>query len=246
MGPSRRELTAGALWALADLLRAHAALAEPARSSIGRWLLELDQLGREVRGQTLAQTEWQTRVEALLSGIDLPGFLGRIDMPTLSKKLAAFTEKGALSMAADFGVVEGAPAKWVFGRQVFGVKKGRSIVPHGHNNMATVFVVLAGRLRGRHYQRFETEPHHMVIAPTIDREFGPGGSSSISDVKDNVHWFQALTTTAFVFNVHVLGVTPGGEAATGRVYVDPAGEKLGGGKIRARLVDHDECTRRYG
>jgi hypothetical protein len=249
--PSRRELTtaalgSAALWALADLVRGHAALAEPARSSLGRWLLELDELGRECRGQKLAQTEWQTRVEALLSGIDLPEFLGRIDFEALTKKLAGHSEKGALSMAVELGAVDGAPARWVFGRQVFGMKKGRSIVPHGHNNMATAFVVLAGTLRGRHYQRFETQPRHLVIAPTIDREFGPGGSSSVSDVKDNVHWFQALTTTAFVFNVHLLGVTPGNAEPTGRVYVDPAGEKLGGGKIRARLVDHDECTRRCG
>jgi hypothetical protein len=31
--------------------------------------------------------------------------------------------------------VTGLPAEVGFGRQIFGCKKGRSIVPHGHSNM---------------------------------------------------------------------------------------------------------------
>ena len=30
------------------------------------------------------------------------------------------------------------------------------------------------------------------------------------------------------------------------VYVDPNGEKIEGGKIRARLTDHEEMTKLYG
>ena len=33
---------------------------------------------------------------------------------------------------------------------------------------------------------------------------------------------------------------------TGRVYVDPNGEKLEGGTIRARLIEHDEADKLYG
>ncbi len=32
----------------------------------------------------------------------------------------------------------------------------------------------------------------MIIKPTIDRKFSPGECSTVSDYKDNVHWFQAL------------------------------------------------------
>ncbi len=59
--------------------------------------------------------------------------------------------------------------------------KGRSIVPHGHNNMATAFDVLKGEFHGRHFERVED----MVIEPTIDRKFGPAEASTISDYKDN-------------------------------------------------------------
>jgi hypothetical protein len=32
----------------------------------------------------------------------------------------------------------------------------------------------------------------------------------------------------------------------GRVYVDPNGEKIEGGRIRAKLMDHDSSTKLYG
>ena len=95
------------------------------------------------------------------------------------------------------------------------------------------------------YDRIADEKDFMIITPTIDKEFGPGGASSISDVKDNVHWFEALSDSAFVFNIHVNGLKTN-PRSPGRVYVDPGGEKIEGGKIRAKVLDHDECTKLYG
>ena len=133
----------------------------------------------------------------------------------------------------------------MFGRQIFALKKDRSVVPHGHMNMATAFLILDGKLRGRHYDRVEDRKKEYIIKPTIDKMFGPGGHSSISDYKDNVHWFQAKSDRAFIFNIHVLGVTPG-TTRTGRVYVDPNGEKLKGGLIRARKLGYKEAHDLYG
>src|SRR5436190_327893 len=117
--------------------------------------------------------------------------------------------------------------------------------PHGHDSMATAFLILQGQCRGRHYDRIADEKEFMILAPTIDKEFGPGGTSSVSDVKDNVHWFEALSDSAFVFNIHVMGLKSNPKSP-GRVYVDPNGEKIEGGKIRGKLLDHDECTKLYG
>src|SRR5206468_4696834 len=114
--------------------------------------------------------------------------------------------------------------------------KGRSVVPHGHNNMATAFLILKGDLHGRHYDRLEDQKEHVLIKPTIDRPFKPGECSTVSDYKDNVHWFQATSESAFIFNIHVLNVRPDSGEATGRVYLDPNGEKLKDGLIRARWL----------
>ena len=46
--------------------------------------------------------------------------------------------------------------------------------------------------------------------------------STISDHKDNVHWFKAVSETAYIFNVHVIGYDPDIKGNSGRLYVDPA------------------------
>ena len=104
-----------------------------------------------------------------------------------------------------------------------------------------------GDLHGRHFDRLRDEPKHLIIKPTIDRKFKPGECSTISDYKDNIHWFEALTDNSFIFNIHVFGLKrPGPRLPTSRVYVDPEGEKLKGGLIRAPRSNFKELTRKYG
>ncbi|MCH2584133.1 MAG: hypothetical protein MK138_05130, partial [Planctomycetes bacterium] len=108
-------------------------------------------------------------------------------------------------------------------------------------------LILKGDLHGRHFDRLRDEPKHLIIKPTIDRKFKPGEHSSISDYKDNIHWFEALTDDSFIFNIHVFGLKrPGPKLPTSRVYVDPDGEKIKGGLIRAPRSNFQELTRKYG
>jgi hypothetical protein len=61
-----------------------------------------------------------------------------------------------------------------------------------------------------------------------------------------VHWFQATSDTGFIFNVHVDSYDPNWPRPTGRVYVDPEGEKLAGGQIKAMKMTSSECHKKYG
>ncbi|MBX9580536.1 MAG: hypothetical protein K2X87_09525, partial [Gemmataceae bacterium] len=92
----------------------------------------------------------------------------------------------------------------------------------------------------------ETHKDHYVIRPTIDREFGPGDLSTISDHRDNVHWFRAASDAAYIFNVHVIGYDDALGDASGRLYLDPDGEKLSGGRIKAPKLSSAECHKKYG
>jgi len=47
----------------------------------------------------------------------------------------------------------------------------------------------------------------------------------------------------FIFNIHVNGVTAG---RSGRVYIDPNGEQLADGKIKARKIGADQVYKLYG
>ena len=194
------------------------------------------------RSKKLDSLQWQQKVEQLYATVDLQDLLTFIDFEKLAKN-AKPPAIGEVSLKATLPKVEGLPTDLVFGHQIFALNKGRSVVPHGHDNMATAFLILKGDFHGRHYDRIHDEADHMIITPTIDQDFGPGGCSTVTDIKDNVHWFKAKTDEAFIFNIHVMSVKPG---RTGRVYIDPHGEKLAGGQIKARKIDHAEANKLYG
>lgn len=248
--PSRRTFNRKAIQALLtfsllDTLCLNDVFADKVKPLISRWVTELHALGRDVKDQKIKQVLWQKKVEELFANVNLPDLLKLVDFEALTKRIK-YKESGALSLRPKFQQIEGIPTKLVFGKQIFALKKDCSVVPHGHDNMATAFLILKGDLRGRHYDRIEDEPQHFIIKPTIDKKFGPGKFSTISDYKDNVHWFKAITGPAFIFNIHVVGLSPGSKKRTGRVYLDPNGEKLKGGLIRAPRINYKEALERYG
>lgn len=249
-GFSRREFTQTSLaglmsWSLLDLLVQGEAFAAEVQPEVAKWISDVNSLAADVKEQRLSQVDWQKQVEQLFSKVPPEDLLKFVRFDELTKNLK-FLDNGAKSLRPKLPEVEGLPKKLIFGRQIFAMKKGRSVVPHGHNNMATAFLVVKGQLHGRHYDRIEDQKKHILIRPTIDRQFAPGESSSISDYKDNIHWFKATTETAFVFNIHVLSVRPGSALTTGRVYVDPNGEELSGGLIRAERIGHKQAHELYG
>jgi hypothetical protein len=248
--PTRRSFNQQALgslltFSLLETLCRYDLFADEVRPGALKWLGDVNQLGRDLKGQQIDQLAWQKKIEELLSRVDLNDVLQLVDFDRLSSKVD-FAERGERSLRFSFPKVEGVPSDLSFGKQIFALRKDRSVVPHGHNNMATAFLILKGDLRGRHYDRVRDEPNHMIIQPTIDRKFVARECSTVSDYKNNVHWFQAVSDEAFIFNLHVMDVNPDGKLATGRVYIDPQGEALAGGLTRARRINFKEANQRYG
>jgi hypothetical protein len=220
-------------------------LADSVKPVIRKWLAELYELSRSVKEQKIKDTDFQSKLEDLYRRVDLAELCGLLELDRLGQT-AKLPDRGAASLGVDLSKVEGLPGKPVFGKQIFGVRRGRSVVPHGHDNMCTGFIVLRGEFHGRHYDRVEDNKDHYLIKPTIDRAFKPGECSTISDHKDNVHWFQATSETGFIFNVHVIGYNPENKNVSSRVYVDPDGEKTAGGLIIARKISSAEAHKKYG
>jgi hypothetical protein len=216
------------------------------RPIVDAWYQELITISQDVREHRQKDVEFQHSLERLYERVDLEALIKSLDFDRLAAGVN-FPAKGAKSLPVDFSHVGGLPAKLPFGGQIFAMQKGRSVVPHGHDNMATGFVVLKGSFRGRHYDRLEDHPDHYIIRPTINRSFRRGEFSTISDHKDNVHWFTAEGETGFLFNVHVLETNPDQNAKPpGRVYVDPQGEKLPGGLIKAPKISYGKVNQLYG
>jgi len=217
--------------------------ADAVKPTIQKWFLELSEMVKDLKGKKLTDVEFQKKMEELYKRVDLKALCALVKLDEIAKK--KLPENGASSVGFDLTKVEGLPASIGFGKQIFGCGKGRSIVPHGHANMCTGFIVLQGKWHGRHYDKVETNKDHFLIKPTIDREFEPGELSTISDHKDNVHWFQSLSEAGYIFNVHVTDYAEG-IGSSGRLYLDPDGEKVSGGLIKAPKMTSNECHKKYG
>jgi hypothetical protein len=230
---------------LIDLLYQNDLFADRIKPVIDKWMVELNALGRDLKDHKLQDIAFQAKLEELYRHVDLPELVRLVDLDRVARTVK-YPEKGAANVGIDLTHVEGLPRRLSFGKQIFALKKGRSIVPHGHDNMATGFIVLRGNFIGKHYDRVEDHADHYLIRPTIDRPFKPGECSTISDHKDNVHWFRAETDGAFIFNIHVMGYNPESHKTPNRVYVDPDGAKVAGGLIPAKKISSAECHRKYG
>jgi hypothetical protein len=247
---TRREFTRHALQSLTALaliegLGAHRLFGADVQPIVDEWFKELDSISRDVHDRRIKDVEFQKALEGLYGRVDLPALLKTLDFDRMAAGVN-FPALGARSLPVDFKNVSGLPTSLVFGRQIFAMSKGRSVIPHGHDNMATGFLILKGTLRGRHYDRIEDHKDHYIVRPTIDRTFTPGQCSTISDHKDNVHWFQAESDSAFIFNIHVNDTDPGNPKRPGRVYVDPLGEELAGGLVKAPKISYGKANQMYG
>jgi hypothetical protein len=247
---SRREFTRQALQSLTALallegLAAHRLFGADVQPIVDEWFKELDTITRDVHDHKVKDVEFQKSLEGLYHRVDLSSLLKTLDFDRMAAGVN-YPALGARSLPVDFKNVSGLSTNIVFGRQIFAMAKGRSVIPHGHDNMATGFLVLNGTLRGRHYDRIEDHKDHYIIRPTLDRSFSPGEYSTISDHKDNVHWFTAESDHAFIFNIHVNGTDPGNPKKPGRVYVDPIGEKIAGGLVKAPKISYGKANQLYG
>lgn len=250
--PSRRDfhgtmLSTLAGFGLVEFLWQRDLFANEVKPLVNDWFKSLHALGQDLHGQKMKDVEFQKKLEELYKKIDLGSLVKFVELDKIQER-SKLPDNGAFSATFDLSQVEGLPPsnKLGFGKQIFCLKKGRSIVPHGHENMCTGFIILRGEFHGRHYERLETLADSYIIKPTIDQTFKEGGVSTISDHKDNVHWFTALSDRGFVFNLHFTGYDPTITGSTGRLYLDPEGEKLSEGKIKAKKMNSAECHKKYG
>lgn len=247
---SRRTFTRNMLgsvltFSLVESLYRADALANPVTPIVRKWLIEMEQITHGLKQRKVRPIEWQQQIESLLSRVELKDLLSAIDYNRLAKA-AVFPEDHESAENVDFSQNEGLPAELSFAPYFYAMKKGVAIVPHGHRNMASMHMMLKGQAHSRQFKRVSNEPQYLTIEPTIDRVLGVGGVSTISDERDNIHWFKALSEPVFMFNIGVFGINPS-EGFTGRDYIDPSGgEKLEGGLIRARRLEVKEAYRLYG
>jgi len=215
------------------------------KSSLRPWLSKLEGACAAVGSGQMTPVDWQREVEFTLGGVDLPDFLKAIDYEALASR-AQFPVKGEGLTRLYFLDDDGRAQALHFSAYLFAMRKDASVVPHGHHNMVTMHMMLSGRAHARHFDRLHDSVSHLIIRPSSDSIIGPGQVTTISDDRDNIHWFRALTQPVFMFNIGVYRVDAKLRSGD-RDYVDPlGGSPLGNGLIRAPRLDRESAYAKYG
>ena len=242
---NRRELLIGTIasYSLLRTLFVADAFADSVRPVAHAWLKDLHEMSQDLQSGKITPGQWQTRIDELFDRVSLEELLARIDFEKLTQGFE-YPDLGVNTKWVKFPQLEGVPENLAFYSKIFGMKKDRAIIPHGHRNMVSCHYVLQGELRLRHYEKIEEDGTHMVIEPTVDHLARVGTHSSISDERNNIHWLRATTDTAFTYDVLIVDLK-------GQKWdvdnIDPYGaEKIADGRLRVRKLPLEEALNKYG
>ena len=206
------------------------------------WADELNTYCRDLHKAALTQQEWQSQVAALFNHVPLSDIVSFIEFDKLKKGLE-LPDLGVNARNIPFPSIDGLPQSQYF-QKIFGLKKDRAIIPHGHSNMVSSHVVLQGDFHLRHYNKIGQDESHLIIEPTQERSIHAGDHSSISDSTDNIHWFIAESNAAYTFDVILINLN---ENAYDIHNLDmETAEKLGDGNLRVKELDVETALKKYG
>lgn len=230
-------------YALIDSLFATDAIGKPIEPIVQHWSKRLNEMCQDLKLEKISQRQWQTQIEALFRQVEMNELLKFIDFEKLIKGFQ-YPDLGVNVKYVKFPKLDGIPQKTVFLKKIFGMKKNRAIIPHGHSNMSSAHLVLKGSFALKHYDKVKEENNHLIIKPTIDKKISIGDASSISDSHNNIHWFIADSDVAFTFDVIMLDLN--------KKHYDihnidiNAGEKIANNLIRAKKLDVETALKKYG
>lgn len=231
---------------LVETLCRNEALGSSIKPLAAKWLAEVEEISRGMKNRQVRQIEWQQKIEELFARIELKDLLHDIDFARLTRRVEFPDDREAV-IDVDPKRPAGLPEELSFSTFIYGLKKGRAIVPHSHRNMTSLHLVIGGELHGWHFDRVADEAQHLLIKPTMDQLLRPGAASTASDEKDNIHWFKAVNGAAFTFNLAVYGVDATAGFGGRQFYLDPTGgEKLSDGTLRVRRLRPEEAFHLYG
>jgi hypothetical protein len=244
----RREFTKGILatftsFALMDSLFAFNAIGKNIKPITDHWAIKLNEYCSDLKTDSITTIQWQQKIEELYAKIELEEILKFIDFDNLIKGFE-YPDLGVSTKPVKFPNLNDLPERTVFVKKIFGMKKDRAIIPHGHSNMASAHLILNGEMHLRHYEKIQQDGQNLIIKPSIDQIAKVGENSSISDEKDNVHWFIANTETAFTFDVIMLDLK--GEKYDIHNLDIYESEDLKNGTLKVPILDVHTALKKYG
>lgn len=230
-------------FALMDSLIASNAINPKIRPLTEHWAILIHEYCSDLKKDAIDPVEWQSLIHELYQKIDLTELVQFIDFDRLLKGFE-YPDLGVSTKMVRFPKLTGLPERTSYVKKVFGMQRDRAIIPHGHSNMSSAHLILKGEMHLRNYDKIAQDKERMIIRPTVDKIIYPGDSSSISDDKDNIHWFIANSETAFTFDVIVLDLN---EQPYDIHNLDMyAKEEHGDGTLGVPILDVETALQKYG
>ena len=246
----RRQFNTGLLsslftFSLVETLSRNELFARPIHAIAQKWLVEVEEASQALRKQQIKPSEWQSKIAEIFVRVEQKDLLLAIDFDRLHKKLKLVGPQEAI-IEVESKAQKGLPPELSFDAMIYGMKKGAVIPPHCHRNMASMHMPIGGALHGWHFDRVADEADHLIIKPTMDRSLTLGEVTTVSDDKDNVHWFQPTGEVAYMFNIAVFRIDRAQKVGGRQFYVDAAhGDKIDGDKLRVKKLSSEDAYKIY-
>lgn len=240
---SKNLLAAVSGYALFNSLFLTDSFSKPIKQITGNWAIRLNEYCMDLKKNSIVPAEWQILIEDLYNEIELSEIIDFIDFENLIKGFE-YPDLGVNTKPVKFPALDGLPENTVYLKKIFGMKKDRAIIPHGHSNMASAHLILKGEMHLRNYDKIDRDGENLIIKPTVDKIIKSGESSSISDDRDNIHWFIANTDTAFTFDVIMVDLNNKNYDIHNLDIYNK--QDLSDGTMRVPLLDVKTALEKYG
>jgi len=247
---SRRGLIAAAMLQCVCCITRANAWAAPLDPTLRRFVLRVGELGQAVRSGTLAPAAWQDAMEALCASLSPEELIRFIDMDRLLEGLRHPEERIGAIAQVPWPSVDGFPVGFRFGHKLFVYRQGACTPPHVHNHLVSAHWVLEGRIRTRTYDRVSDLDASIRLRPTRDEAMGPGAIATMSDQRDNGHWFEGLTPRSISFDIPISGISPDKAyrhpvEGYNQIFVDPTVAPNGDGTIDAPIIRFEQSLQKF-
>ena len=221
--------------------------------ALDRWAQNVADLNAALRDGKVTNLEWQGRIAALQSDVDLSDLSRYLDFDRLTRSLQFSTD---LAETADPKFpshidIGASPRRWFL--RFFGMRRGGAIIPHVHNNMVSAHTIMSGSFRVRTFDRLADEPGDLAavrLKRRINEAMGLGRTVTMSDDSHNGHWLVAKEDRSFTFDTGVIAANPAREFGLkandyNMIFVDAAAGDQSSETIRAPVMTFDQARAKY-
>lgn len=248
----KRLATSLALFQFYKLAIVRDAIAGTLKPDFENWIraIEIDAL--QVRSGKMKLNIWQGKMDRLHNRVPLEDVLRFTDLEKVLKiPRAGMKEKIASVHDVPWPKLgQDSPAEIPFGHKLYIYRKGDVTPPHAHNHLVSAHLIIKGKIRVRTYNRIEDTNKGIVIKPTQDEILGVGSVVTMSDMRDNVHWFVSEQDQSVSFDIAVPDIEPEKKykhkaQAFNQIFLDPTVAPRVDGKIEAPIIPFAEALRRF-